>query len=49
MYFTTKMDEEAQIEAVELVVDLFPAQTLFEKLQAELERLQTLKQSLESI
>ena len=34
------MDEEAQLEAVELVIDAMPAQTLFEQLQAELKRLQ---------
>jgi hypothetical protein len=37
------MDEEAQIEAVELVIDLMPAQTILKILQAELERLQKLQ------
>jgi|LakMenEpi03Aug12_release.lakeMendotaPanAssembly.Ray.scaffolds.fasta_scaffold5075700_2 hypothetical protein len=43
------MDEDAQIEAVELILNTVPPPTILKELQAELEILRQLKKNLELI
>jgi hypothetical protein len=43
------MDEDAQVEAVEVVLNSIPEKSILNHLWAELERLQKLKQMLELI